>query len=81
MLPGNVLLVLISLVLVTQDKRKEGNPIEAERALRGSLPLMTSKGKVSNPVISRDVKYMAFQRATPSDPAGVGYGILLYRFK
>jgi hypothetical protein len=38
-------------------------------------------GKASNPVISSDGKYMAFQSARTSDPAGVGYGILLYRFK
>lgn len=38
-------------------------------------------GKASNPVISTDGKYMAFQTANTSDPAGVGYGILLYSFK
>jgi hypothetical protein len=38
-------------------------------------------GKASNPVISTDGKYMAFQSARTSDPAGVGYGLLLYRFK
>lgn len=38
-------------------------------------------GKASNPVISNDGKYMAFQSARSSDPAGVGYGILLYQFK
>lgn len=37
-------------------------------------------GKASNPVISTDGKYMAFQSAKTSDPAGVGYGILLYKF-
>jgi len=37
-------------------------------------------GKASNPVISTDGKYMAFQTAKTSDPAGVGYGLLLYRF-
>jgi hypothetical protein len=37
-------------------------------------------GKASNPVISSDGKYMAFQSAKTSDPAGVGYGLLLYRF-
>ena len=37
-------------------------------------------GKSSNPVISGDGKYMAFQSAKTSDPAGVGYGLLLYRF-
>ncbi len=36
--------------------------------------------KASNPVISRDGKLMAFQSARTTDPAGVGYGILLYRF-
>ena len=38
-------------------------------------------GKASNPVISTDGKYMAFQCARTTDPAGVGYGILLYRLK
>ena len=37
-------------------------------------------GKASNPVISTDGKYMAFQSAKTTDPAGVGYGLLLYRF-
>ena len=34
--------------------------------------------KASNPVISTDGKYMAFQVARTTDEAGVGYGILLY---
>ncbi|HEX6821664.1 MAG TPA: hypothetical protein VF123_06385, partial [Candidatus Sulfotelmatobacter sp.] len=38
-------------------------------------------GKASNPVISTDGRFMAFQSARTSDPAGVGYGILLYWFK
>lgn len=38
-------------------------------------------GKASNPVISTDGHFMAFQTARASDPAGVGYGILLYWFK
>jgi GH43 family beta-xylosidase len=37
-------------------------------------------GKASNPVISSDGKYMAFQFANTADPAGVGYGLLLYKF-
>lgn len=37
-------------------------------------------GKASNPVISTDGRYMAFQSAKTTDPAGVGYGLLLYRF-
>jgi len=36
--------------------------------------------KASNPVISTDGKFMAFQVARAADEAGVGYGILLYRF-
>jgi len=36
--------------------------------------------KASNPVISTDGKYMAFQVASTKDEAGVGYGILLYQF-
>ena len=38
-------------------------------------------GKASNPVISTDGRFMAFQSAKTSDPAGVGYGILVYWFK
>jgi len=38
-------------------------------------------GKASNPVVSTDGRFMAFQAARPSDPAGVGYGILLCWFK
>jgi hypothetical protein len=38
-------------------------------------------GKASNPVVSTDGRFMAFQSARTSDPAGVGYGILLYWFK
>jgi hypothetical protein len=38
-------------------------------------------GKASNPVVSTDGRFMAFQTARASDPAGVGYGILLYWFK
>ena len=38
-------------------------------------------GKASNPVISTDGRFMAFQTARASDPAGVGYGILIYRFE
>lgn len=34
-------------------------------------------GKASNPVVSTDGRFMAFQAARTSDPAGVGYGILL----
>jgi hypothetical protein len=38
-------------------------------------------GKASNQVVSTDGKYMSFQFANTADPAGVGYGILLYTFK
>ena len=38
-------------------------------------------GKASNPVISTDGRFMAFQSARTTDPAGVGYGILVYWFK
>ena len=38
-------------------------------------------GKASNPVISRNGRFMAFQAAKTDDPAGVGYGILLFHFK
>jgi hypothetical protein len=37
--------------------------------------------KASNPVVSTDGKFMAFQLASPRDEAGVGYGILLYHFR
>jgi len=37
-------------------------------------------GKSSNPVVSTDGRFMAFQTARATDPAGVGYGILLYWF-
>jgi hypothetical protein len=36
--------------------------------------------KASNPVISDDGRFMAFQMARSRDPAGVGYGIFLYEF-
>ena len=38
-------------------------------------------GKASNPVISTNGKYMCFQFANTADPAGVGYGLLLYKLK
>jgi hypothetical protein len=38
-------------------------------------------GKASNPVISRNGRFMALQAAKTDDPAGVGYGILLFHFK
>jgi hypothetical protein len=37
--------------------------------------------KASNPVVSTDGRFMAFQAAKTRDPAGVGYGILLYWFQ
>jgi len=40
-----------------------------------------ASGKASNPVISTDGRFMAFQVAKTDDPAGVGYGILLLHFK
>jgi Tol biopolymer transport system component len=38
-------------------------------------------GKASNPVVSTDGRFMAFQSARTTDPAGVGYGIILYWFR
>ena len=38
-------------------------------------------GKASNPVVSTDGRFIAFQTAKTTDPAGVGYGILLYWFR
>lgn len=38
-------------------------------------------GKASNPVVSTDGRFMAFQSAKTTDAAGVGYGILVYWFK
>jgi hypothetical protein len=37
--------------------------------------------KASNGVVSTDGRFMAFQVARSADPAGVGYGILLYWFR
>src|SRR6266516_3272941 len=37
--------------------------------------------KSSNPVVSDDGRYMAFQMAKAKDPAGVGYGIFIYDFE
>jgi hypothetical protein len=37
--------------------------------------------KASNPVVSTDGKRMAFQVAKTADEAGVGYGIMLYKFE
>jgi hypothetical protein len=37
--------------------------------------------KASNPVVSDDGRFMAFQMAKSKDPAGVGYGIFLYDLK
>ena len=34
--------------------------------------------KASNPVVSDDGRFMAFQMARSRDAAGVGYGIFLY---
>jgi len=39
------------------------------------------EGKSSNPVVSDDGRYMAFQMARARDMAGVGYGIFIYDFK
>lgn len=38
-------------------------------------------GKASNPVVSTDGRYVAFQTANTADEAGVGYGILLLRLE
>lgn len=37
--------------------------------------------KASNPVVATDGRFMAFQVAHSADEAGVGYGILIYRFR
>jgi len=37
-------------------------------------------GKASNPVVSTDGRFMAFQAARTGDAAGVGYGVLIYWF-
>jgi Tol biopolymer transport system component len=37
--------------------------------------------KASNPVVSTDGRFMAFQAARTADEAGVGYGILLMHFE
>jgi hypothetical protein len=38
-------------------------------------------GKASNPVVATDGRFMAFQAARTTDPAGVGYGIILLWFR
>lgn len=38
-------------------------------------------GKASNPVVSTDGRFMAFQAARTTDAAGVGYGILIFWFR
>lgn len=38
-------------------------------------------GKASNPVVSTDGKFMAFQAAKSTDPPGIGHGLLLYWFR
>jgi hypothetical protein len=38
-------------------------------------------GKASNPVVSTDGRFMAFQLARTTDEAGVGYGIILFQFQ
>lgn len=37
--------------------------------------------KASNPVVSDDGRYMAFQMAKADEPAGVGHGIFIYDFE
>ena len=34
--------------------------------------------KASNPVVSDDGRFIAFQMAKSADPAGVGHGIFIY---
>lgn len=36
--------------------------------------------KASNPMVSKDGRFMAFQLARTADEAGVGYGLLIWRF-
>lgn len=38
-------------------------------------------GKVSNPVVATNGEFFAFQMARAHEVAGVGYGLLLYKFK
>ena len=37
--------------------------------------------KATNPVVSDDGRFMAFQMAKVGDPAGVGRGIFIYDFE
>ncbi|MBW3629262.1 MAG: hypothetical protein KY464_08195, partial [Gemmatimonadetes bacterium] len=51
---------------------------------RGEFTRLTRWGdydgyKASNPVVSPDGRWIAFQSARSVDPAGVGYGLFLYR--
>ena len=49
------------------------------RLLTGFYPHHGYTGyKASNPVVSDDGRFMAFQMARSRDPAGVGYGIFLF---
>jgi len=72
---GMRLLVLLIASAVALGQRAPGNPLE-------HLPsdIDYEGGKASNPVISTDGRFMAFQSARTTDPAGVGYGILGYWF-
>ena len=51
--------------------------------VNGGIPteIKDTKELLKDKNISADGKYMAFQHARNTDPAGVGYGLLLYKFK
>ena len=61
--------------------RKQANPTDH---LPGDMEVLTHINdyqgwKASNPVVSTDGRYIAFQIARTTDPSGVGYGIVLMR--
>ena len=62
-------------------ERKQGNPTDH---LPTDMDVLTHFNdyqgwKASNPVVSTDGRYIAFQIARTTDPSGVGYGIMLMR--
>ena len=66
---------------VASVKHGSGARVRCTAKLRLSAESVDILGaKASNPVVSTDGRFMAFQSARAKDPAGVGYGILLYWF-
>jgi hypothetical protein len=75
-------MVCLGMCLNQTEGRKSGNPLDN---LPPNIEILThfneyEGGKASNPVVSADGRFMAFQSAKATYPAGVGYGILIYGF-